>query len=87
LEFDATRRKFEFSLPDGMTDTEPQVPQYAKRRSNFVLRALVDEMLEQVRALDRASATMSADDRAAAERELDALMARVRRAAMKGPAA
>lgn len=42
-----------------MTENEPEVPSYVKRRSNFVLRALVDEMLEQVRLLDRASATMA----------------------------
>ena len=70
-----------------MTDTEPQAPDYTKRRSNFVLRALVDEMLDQVRALDRRSTTMTADERAQAEQELDALMTRVRRAALKGPAA
>lgn len=70
-----------------MTSTESHPPQYDKRRSNFVLRALVDEMLEQVRLLDRASATMTADERAAAELALDQLMARVRRAAMKGPVA
>ena len=68
-----------------MTDTEQQVPQQVRRRSNFVLRALIDEMLEQVRALDRASATMSDDERASAEKALDELMARVRRVAMKGP--
>jgi hypothetical protein len=69
-----------------MTDTTtPEA--YVKRRSNFVLRALIDEMLEQVRDLDRTSATMSPDERAGAERELDQLMARVRRAALKGPAA
>lgn len=70
-----------------MTDAEPQTPVFTKRRSNFVLRALVDEMLEQVRDLDRTSATMSAEQRAAKELALDALMARVRRAAMKGPVA
>jgi hypothetical protein len=48
---------------------------------------LIDEMLDQVRALDRRSATMNAEERAQAEQELDALMARVRRAALKGPAA
>lgn len=79
--------KFGATLPNGMTDTEPQVPDYTTRRSNFVLRALIDEMLDQVRALDRRSATMNAEERAHAEQELDALMARVRRAAMKGPAA
>lgn len=75
------------TLPDGMTDTETQAPDYTKRRSNFVLRALIDEMLDQVRALDRRSATMNAEERAQVEQELDALMARVRRAALKGPAA
>jgi len=70
-----------------MTDTEPQAEDFTKRRSNFVLRALVDEMLDQVRAIDRRSATMNAEERALAEQELDALMTRVRRAALKGPAA
>jgi hypothetical protein len=67
--------------------TEPAAPTYDKRRSNFVLRALIDEMLEQVRELDRNSASMSAPEREEAERGLDQLMSRVRRAAMKGPAA
>ncbi|MBA4070928.1 MAG: hypothetical protein C0497_03695 [Gemmatimonas sp.] len=70
-----------------MTDTESQAPNHTKRRSDFVLRALIDEMLDQVRALDRRSATMNAEERAQAEQELDALMTRVRRAAMMGPAA
>lgn len=70
-----------------MTDTDSQAAQYAKRRSNFVLRALIDEMLDQVRALDGRSATMNAEERAQAEQELDALMTRVRRAALKGPPA
>ena len=66
-----------------MTDTQPRT--FDKRRSNFILRALIDEMLEQVRELDRSSATMSPDERASAELALDQLMARVRRAALKGP--
>lgn len=65
-----------------MTDTPPQ--NFDKRRSNFVLRALIDEMLEQVRELDRSSATLSPDERLSAEQALEQLMARVRRAAMKG---
>ncbi len=69
-----------------MTDADPQAVPFTKRRSNFVLRALVDEMLEQVRDLDRTSSTMSAEARVTAELTLDQLMARVRRAAMKGPA-
>lgn len=67
--------------------TDIATPNFDKRRSNFVLRALIDEMLDQVRELDRHSATMPAEDRAAAELGLEQLMARVRRAAMKGPAA
>ena len=67
--------------------TDDATPNFDKRRSNFVLRALIDEMLDQVRELDRHSSTMSAEDRSAAELGLEQLMARVRRAAMKGPAA
>ncbi len=70
-----------------MTESIAPTATYDKRRSNFVLRALIDEMLDQVRTLDRASATMTEDQRAEAEHALDQLMARVRRAAMKGPAA
>ncbi len=69
-----------------MTD-EPKPAEYTRRRSNFVLRALVDEMLEQVRLLHRNSEVMAEEERARAERALDELMARVRRAALKGPVA
>jgi len=51
------------------------------RRSNLVLRALIDEMLERVRELNRRTGTWSGDDRARAEAELDSIMARVRRVA------
>lgn len=67
-----------------MTETSPEP--LDKRRSNFVLRALVDEMLERVRELDRASGDLTPQERLEAERALDQLMARVRRAALKGPA-
>ncbi len=70
-----------------MTDTLPATAEVDHRRSNFVLRALIDEMLEQVRDLDRNSSSMSAEAVEQAERGLDQLMARVRRAALKGPAA
>ena len=69
-----------------MTNPVPP-PATDPRRSNFVLRALIAEMLDQVRALDRHSATMTAEQRAQAEADLDQLMVRVRRAAMKGPVA
>jgi hypothetical protein len=51
------------------------------RRSNLVLRALIDEMLERVRELNRNTGVWNADDRARAEAELDSIMARVRRIA------
>jgi hypothetical protein len=52
------------------------------RRSNLVLRALIDEMLERVREMNRASGGhMTPDERSRAEAELDAIMARVRRVA------
>src|SRR5215208_5601944 len=51
------------------------------RRSNLVLRALIDEMLERVRELNRKAEAWSGTDRARAEAELDSIMARVRRVA------
>jgi hypothetical protein len=52
-----------------------------ERRSNLVLRALIDEMLERVRELNRSSAEWTAEERARAEAELESIMARVRRVA------
>ena len=51
------------------------------RRSNLILRALIDEMLERVREMNRNTGIWTADERARAEAELDSIMARVRRAA------
>lgn len=51
------------------------------RRSNLVLRALIDEMLERVRELNRNTGEWTSDERTRAESELDAIMARVRRVA------
>jgi len=53
------------------------------RRSNLILRALIDEMLERVREMNRNTGIWSAEDRAKAEAELDSIMARVRRAAVQ----
>lgn len=53
------------------------------RRSNLVLRALIDEMLDQVRELNRTTGGEDADDRAQAEKQLDTIMARVRRVAAR----
>jgi hypothetical protein len=52
-----------------------------ERRSNLVLRALIDEMLERVRELNRSSGNWTAEERARAEAELESIMARVRRVA------
>ena len=55
----------------------------SERRSNLVLRSLIDEMLERVRELNRNSTVWTTDDRARAEADLDAIMARVRRIASR----
>ncbi|GAC1478519.1 MAG: hypothetical protein NVS1B4_22330 [Gemmatimonadaceae bacterium] len=52
-----------------------------ERRSNLVLRALIDEMLERVREMNRNSTLWAGDSRARAEADLEAIMARVRRVA------
>lgn len=52
--------------------------QTAERRTNEVLRSLVNEMLQGVRDLSRRTAVWSAEERAQAERELEVIMARVR---------
>jgi hypothetical protein len=49
-----------------------------ERRSNEVLRALVTEMLERVRQLDRHASAWTPTERAQAESELEAIMQRVR---------
>ena len=51
------------------------------RRSNLVLRALIDETLERVREMNRNSGVWTMEERARAEVELDGVMARVRRVA------
>ena len=58
----------------------------ADRRSNAMLRSLIDEMLQRVRDLNRNSSRLSPDERARAEAELEAIMARVRRVASKSNA-
>jgi hypothetical protein len=63
--------------------TSPTDSALSDRRSNLVLRALIDEMLERVRELNRSSGVWTADERARAEAELDGIMARVRRVASK----
>jgi hypothetical protein len=66
--------------------SQAEQAQNEDRRSNLVLRALIDEMLERVREVNRKSAVWSAGERARAEAELEAIMARVRRIASKNQA-
>ncbi|MGI8498770.1 MAG: hypothetical protein ACR2OG_14450 [Gemmatimonadaceae bacterium] len=67
-----------------MSDAKPGQSEAEKnRRRNEALRKLVDEMLAGVRELSSKSAAWDAQERAAAERELEAIMARVRAEASK----
>jgi hypothetical protein len=54
-----------------------------ERRGNLVLRALIDEMLDKVREVSRNSGKWSDEELARAQAELEALMARVRKAAVQ----
>lgn len=67
------------SEPDSLPDVA------TNRRSNLVLRTLIDEMLERVRELNRRAGSLSSTERARAEAELDSIMARVRRVASQRP--
>jgi hypothetical protein len=67
-------------MPD-RHDTNP-----SERRANLELRAVIDEMLERVRDFRRLTGAWTTEERDQAERELEAIMARVRDAATKTPA-
>ena len=56
----------------------------SERRSNLVLRALIDDMLDRVRELNRNAKAWSVDERERAEADLEGVMARVRRIASQG---
>lgn len=58
---------------------------YSERRSNLVLRALIDDMLDRVRELNRNASKWTDADREQAEAGLETVMARVRRIASRGP--
>jgi len=62
-------------------------PKSGERRSNLVLRALIDEMLDRVRDLNRDNGFWTPEERARAEAELESIMARVRRVAAAKEAA
>ena len=65
-----------------MTDT-PGDSDASDRRTNEVLRTLVTEMLERVRELSRRTNAWTSVERAEAERELEDIMASVRREASR----
>jgi hypothetical protein len=54
------------------------------RRSQLGLRALIDQMLQQVRELNRHATTWDPEERAKAEQQLEMIMARVRDEAARG---
>jgi hypothetical protein len=54
------------------------------RRSNLVLRALIDERRDRVRERNRESRHWAEGERERAEAELETVMARVRRIASQG---
>jgi len=66
-----------------MSDRESGSEIATERRSNLVLRALVGEMLERVRELSRRTTAWTPEERAQAETELEAIMAHVRREALR----
>jgi hypothetical protein len=83
--FGATHLELEPTTPH-MTTSESGSDQHRKsseRRSNLVLRSLIDEMLERVRELNRRATDWTPDDRARAEADLESIMARVRRIAAR----
>jgi hypothetical protein len=53
------------------------------RRSHLELRAVIDEMLERIRDYRVLTGAWTPEERAQAERELDAIMARIRDAATR----
>jgi hypothetical protein len=71
-----------------MSDTKspPPTPHVGvERRSNTVLRSLIDAMLERVREAQRKAGAMSPEERKSAEHDLAAIMERVRQEATQAP--
>ena len=65
-------------MSDPGSRTSANAEATVERRSNEVLRALVTEMLERVRQLDRHATAWTPAERAQAESELEVIMQRVR---------
>ncbi|HET6681104.1 MAG TPA: hypothetical protein VFG84_07870 [Gemmatimonadaceae bacterium] len=56
-----------------------------EQRRNDALRALLDELLHEVREVNRHSAEWTLEERARAEADLEAIMLRVRASAFDNP--
>ena len=68
-----------------MIDSSGDRERGSERRTNLELRALIDEMLSRVREMHRNTQVWDPAERARAEAELEAIMARVRREAGRTP--
>ncbi|MFN8571911.1 MAG: hypothetical protein U0132_07625 [Gemmatimonadaceae bacterium] len=58
-------------------------PEFAEKRTNRLLRMLIDEMLDQVRELHRHAGPWPVQERAAAEEQLERIMGQVRQEAIR----
>jgi hypothetical protein len=58
-------------------------PSPSERRSNFELRAVIDDMLDRIRDFRRLTNSWTPEERARAERELEQLMVRLRETAVR----
>ena len=70
------------STPEGPPDQPAAASNPVERRRNLALRALIDEMLFQVRGMQRDHVAWTSEEREQAQAELDRIMGRVRQAAM-----
>lgn len=70
-------------MSDPVSRDPGKVEATLERRSNDVLRALVTEMLERVRQLNRQATAWTPEERVQAESELEAIMQRVRSEAVR----
>ena len=66
---------------DRRTMAEDSARPLMERRKNPILRALINEMLERVRELNRNATHWTPEERQRAEEELNVILARVRGAA------
>ena len=71
------------STPSEASQAVP-TPGPQERRRNLALRALIDELLFQVRGMQREHAAWTPEERVQAEAELARIMSRVRAAAAPG---